>query len=113
MKHGFSVVDRNYWKKWGEIDIVAKKAKKLYFVEVKSVSCEIITDISHETCSTNPAENVTPHKLERLHRVIQSYLMESRFRGEWEIFVLSVHVDEYRKTAHVERLDSEIYLRTF
>ena len=38
MKHGFSVIDRNYTKKWGEIDIIAKKSEKLYFVEVKSVS---------------------------------------------------------------------------
>ena len=38
VKHGFSILDRNYTKKWGEIDIVAEKNNKLYFVEVKSVS---------------------------------------------------------------------------
>ena len=25
VKHGFEILDRNYSKKWGEIDIVAKK----------------------------------------------------------------------------------------
>ena len=29
MKHGFSVLDRNYTKKWGEIDIIAQKEEKL------------------------------------------------------------------------------------
>ena len=38
MKHGFSILERNYTKKWGEIDVIAEKGKKLYFVEVKSVS---------------------------------------------------------------------------
>jgi len=108
MKHGFSIEFRNYWKKWGEIDIIAKKARKLYFIEVKSVSCEIIDSVSHETCIRNPAENVSSIKLSRLKRVIQSYLLESKFDGEFEIVVLSVHIDEARKTAYVECLNTEI-----
>jgi Holliday junction resolvase-like predicted endonuclease len=38
MKRGFSVIERNYLKPWGEIDIIAKKKGKIYFVEVKTVS---------------------------------------------------------------------------
>ena len=40
---GYRIVARNYSKKWGEIDIVAEKAKALHFVEVKSVSRDIST----------------------------------------------------------------------
>ena len=39
---GFKVLERNYLRKWGEIDIIAEKAKRLYFVEVKSVSRELL-----------------------------------------------------------------------
>ena len=47
-KKGLKIKNRNYLKKWGEIDIVAIKKKrflsrqieKLHFVEVKTVSCE-------------------------------------------------------------------------
>lgn len=35
--NGYSIDARNYLKKWGEIDIVASKNRKIYFVEVKSV----------------------------------------------------------------------------
>ena len=38
VKHGFSILNRNYTRKWGELDIVAEKDAKLYFVEVKSFS---------------------------------------------------------------------------
>ena len=34
-QRGYAVVERNYLKPWGEIDIVAQKANKLYFIEVK------------------------------------------------------------------------------
>jgi len=62
VKHGYSVLERNYWKKWGEIDIIAKKSKRLYFIEVKSVSCENIADVSRETDTYRPEENVHPKK---------------------------------------------------
>ncbi len=35
-KKGFFISERNYTKKWGEIDIIAEKNNKLYFIEVKS-----------------------------------------------------------------------------
>ena len=38
---GFSIIERNYWRPWGEIDIVAKKGSILSFVEVKSVSADL------------------------------------------------------------------------
>jgi Holliday junction resolvase-like predicted endonuclease len=37
MKQGFSILERNYLEKWGEIDVIAKKRGSLYFVEVKTV----------------------------------------------------------------------------
>jgi Holliday junction resolvase-like predicted endonuclease len=48
---GFSVMERNYLRKWGEIDIIAQKdingAKRLYFIEVKTVSRESSVERIH------------------------------------------------------------------
>ena len=35
VKNGFNVIDRNYYKKWGELDVVAKRGNELHFFEVK------------------------------------------------------------------------------
>ncbi len=40
-KKGYKVIERNYLKKWGEIDIVCKKNSKIHFVEVKTVSRDL------------------------------------------------------------------------
>lgn len=98
MKHGFSIITRNYWKKWGEIDIIAQKGNILHFVEVKSVSCE---KISRETTG-NPADNIHPRKLQRLGRVIQSYLLENVIDQEWQLDALLVYIDESNREAKVE-----------
>lgn len=49
VKHGFSIVERNYLRKWGEIDIIAQKGEILHFVEVKTVSCGTRGSVPHET----------------------------------------------------------------
>ena len=38
---GYLILDKNYQKKWGEIDIIAKKGGVLIFVEVKANKKEI------------------------------------------------------------------------
>ena len=46
-KSGYIVVERNYLKKWGELDIIAKKNKKLHFIEVKSVSRTFLPSVTY------------------------------------------------------------------
>ena len=58
---GFTVIERNFTRKAGEIDIVAKKGNEIHFFEVKSVSRETPTNtVSHETF--RPEENMTSPK---------------------------------------------------
>jgi len=75
MKRGFEIIEQNYNKKWGEIDIIAKKGDKLHFVEVKSVTRESLNNVSSETDEYRPEDNLHPWKLKRLSRVIQTYLL--------------------------------------
>lgn len=37
-KNGCRIIDRNFWKPWGEIDIIARDKGVLVFVEVKAMS---------------------------------------------------------------------------
>jgi len=73
VKQGFKILERNYRKKWGEIDIIAEKNKVLHFIEVKSVSYE--TDFDNFL----PEENVHYFKKNRLKRAINTYLAEKKF----------------------------------
>lgn len=94
MKRGFKIIGQNYWKKWGEIDIIAKNKGILHFVEVKTVSRENIRGVSRETLDEyRPEENVHPKKLERLSRVIQTYLLEKDYKNEWQFDVIAVFLD--------------------
>lgn len=114
MKHSFSILDRNYTKKWGEIDIVAEKNNKLYFIEVKSVSRPSVKDlvsvnesldsVLHETEDYNPEDNMHPWKLKRMSRTIQTYLLNKKIdeEKEWQIDLLVVFLDMKNKKARIK-----------
>ncbi len=107
MKHGFSILERNYTKKWGEIDIVAQKNNKYYFVEVKSKSFETLDKVSYET--NRPEDNMHPWKLKRLSRTVQTYLIHNRIGNTpWQFDLLVVYMDLVKRTARVRVVENVI-----
>ncbi|MSR70740.1 YraN family protein [Candidatus Kaiserbacteria bacterium] len=108
---GFRVLERNYLRKWGEIDIVAEKGSLLSFVEVKSVTREP-HEIGKPAISRGyrPEENVHPAKLKRLHRAIQTYLLDRKVPEDrpWRVDVACVYLDFSTRKAKVEMLENVI-----
>lgn len=104
VKQGFLVIERNYTKKWGEIDIVAEKDGKLYFIEVKSVARETLVGVTHETLDQyRPEDNMHPWKLKRLARTIQTYLLSKGHEDpEWQVDLLVVFLSLKDKTAKIK-----------
>ena len=109
---GFTVIGRNYLKKCGEIDIIAKKGETLHFVEVKSVSCEIFEakkrHVSRETDNYRPEDNIHEAKLKRLARTIQLYLFEKYPKGDpdWIFDAIVVRLDVNNHRARIRFLDN-------
>lgn len=105
VKHNFKILDRNYTKKWGEIDIIAEKENKLHFVEVKSVSRETLNKVTRETLDQyHPEDNMHPWKLKRLARTIQTYLLSQKVleEKEWQLDLLVVFMNIANKKAKIK-----------
>lgn len=125
---GFLVVERNYLRKWGEIDIVAEKHGTTHFIEVKTVtrdlidclprseasprdsttgvSCEIPDvgfQVKPEVVGHRPEDNVHLEKLRRMARVIQTYLLDKKIgAGNWQFDVVTVLLDRKNKKAKID-----------
>ncbi|MFA6386628.1 MAG: YraN family protein [Candidatus Paceibacterota bacterium] len=114
MKHDFSILERNYTKKWGEIDIIAQKGAKRYFIEVKSKSVSNLdsdfmksVDLGHET--NRPEDNMHPLKMRRLRRVVETYLISKRLGYvEWQFDLLVVYLDIEKRQARVKVVENII-----
>lgn len=105
----FKIIERNYTRKWGEIDIIASKENKLHFIEVKSVSRNIDTKIDKENTGYRPEDNMHMHKIIRMHRVIQTYLIHKKLENtSWQIDLLLVYIDKNKRLARVKSLENII-----
>jgi putative endonuclease len=104
---GHRLVDCNYWRKWGELDLVTTKDSIIHFVEVKTVS----RTVSRETADDyEPEDNVHPWKRQRLARVVQTYLLENKVGEDvdWQIDVISVYLDGNQQLIKIEVLEDII-----
>ncbi len=108
VKRGFSITEKNYLKKWGEIDIIAQNGLKTHFIEVKSVSCENVHGIAGR--EYRPEDNLHPWKLQKLSRTIQTYLLEKRVSAEteWQFDVITVYIDKIRLISKISLLENVI-----
>ncbi len=108
---GYDIIERNYLKKFGEIDIVARETSIIHFFEVKTVSYETLYDlnhaVSHETW--RPEENVHDYKVRRLKRVIEAWLFERKYKGAFQIDIITVRLVTDQKYARVKMIENVIF----
>ena len=109
VKHNFKVIERNYTKKCGEIDIIAKKDNKLYFIEVKTVTHETLNNVSCVTSNQiNPEENIHPAKLKRFFRTVELYLNFNDVSQEtlFQVDAIIVFLDQKNKKAKIKVIEN-------
>jgi len=105
-KRGFEIIERNYLRKWGEIDIITKKNGVIHFIEVKSVSSNVSGVTSKD--SYRPEDNMHPWKLRRLARAIQTYLLDKKLDCDWQLDLVTVKMDDKSRRARVELIENII-----
>lgn len=107
LDRGFTLLGRNYGKKWGEIDLIMKHGQKVYFIEVKSVSHETMGDLERNVSrgTYRPEENVHFHKRQRLIRAIETWIVENGWKGDFQIDVATVRLVSREKRAVVEVIE--------
>jgi len=67
---GFKILERNFYSRFGEIDIIALKDDVLHFVEVKSGKYE-------------PIYKITPKKLSKIIKTSQIYLHKTKLNFDY------------------------------
>ena len=89
-ENGFMIIERNFYSRFGEIDIIAVKDEVLHFIEVKS-------GIDYESA----VQNITPRKLSRLIKTGNVYMKKNALDVD---FMLDAVIVTPKKIWHVENI---------
>ena len=95
---GYRVLEMNYRKPWGEIDIIAEKDRVVHFVEVKAISGDI-ESLSRENNNYRPEEQIHPAKLKKVIRTAQLYMAYKEDDREYQIDAVGVIMDPIARKA--------------
>lgn len=106
VKHGFRVLETNYWTKYGEIDIVAQKDQKLHFIEVKSVKVNDFERVSG--LRVQPEDNLTNTKWGRFTISVETYLQHKEIDPGilWCIDLACVYIKTSTREGKVKFLEN-------
>ncbi len=78
-ERGFMIVERNFYSRFGEIDIIARREGLLHFIEVKSAQ-------NYELA----VQNVTPKKVQKILKTVDVYMKKKHIDTSYCIDVAIV-----------------------
>jgi putative endonuclease len=87
---GFTVLERNFHSRYGEIDIIAQLSDSLHFVEVKS--------------GKNPHQNMTEKKLEKILKTVDVYFQKREWTDTYENFSIDLIAIKEKKIEFIENI---------
>src|SRR3990167_7219780 len=82
IRKGYRILEKNYRRKWGEIDIIAEKGGIVRFVDVKAVS--------RESEDYRPEELLHISKLRKVARTAALYMEEHKDNREYQLDAVTV-----------------------
>lgn len=111
IKNRYRIIERNYRKPWGEIDIVAMSREGiLTFFEVKTLAVSELENL--EFLPLRPEDNLTRAKLRKLQRTCQLYAgSHKELVGEWgwRIDLLTVEIQYNKLTGSASSYNVRYY----
>lgn len=94
-KLGFEIIHRNWRVPAAEIDVVARRQHKIYFVEVK---------YRRNSSSGSGLEYISSAKLQRMTRAAQLWCLQNDYVDDWELAAVEVSGSDFEVTAFIEEL---------
>lgn len=93
VEHGYVIIHRNWQTRYCEIDLVAAKEGKLWFVEVKYRRSQL---------QGHGLDYITPRKLQRISFAAQLWVERFHWAGDYDLAAIEVSGPEFTITAFTE-----------
>ncbi len=101
---GYKILERNYQKPWGEIDLIFDNKDEIIFCEVKTRDSKNSTDYL-------PEYSINRKKIKNLTKICETYLNDRKYNSDqkWRIDVLAISIDKIAKRAKINHIENAIW----
>ena len=99
-KKGYKILEKNFRKTYGEIDIIAQMGENIAFVEVKTRKSDLFG---------TPAEFVTVKKQKRIIKAAYTYIQQHDLDAEFTFDIVEVYT-EGRKIKDINHIKNAFYV---
>ena len=102
---GYQIIDNNYSKRWGEIDLIAKSPDDfLIFIEVKT------REMRHVPSSFLPEDSVNFCKQQKIIKTAKTFLYENKYPEDtfWQIDVIAIEINTELRRAKIRHLKNAV-----
>lgn len=86
-RQDYEIIELNWRTKFAEIDLVAKKDKAVFFVEVK---------YRHSSAAGDGFDYITAKKLRHMQRAAEAWVLAHDWQGEYQLLAVAVS-DNYQQ----------------
>ncbi len=104
-KHEYMIVDQNYSKRWGEIDLIAvSQENELVFIEIKT------RETGESPSAFLPEDSVNYQKQQKIIKTAQTFLYENKYNDDtsWRIDVIAIEIDKKSRKAKIRHLKNAV-----
>lgn len=107
-ERGYTIIETNYLKNWGELDIVAKLGVVIHVIEVKTHKFDSKEALNRSRTgdSWQPEEQVHGRKLHQIKKALESWIFENDWTGEYQIDVIAVKMVPNEKYATIKHIQN-------
>ncbi len=99
-KSGYKILEKNFRKTYGEIDIIAQQGENIAFVEVKT---------RKSAAFGTPAEFVTKDKQKKIIKCAYTYIQENDLDAGFTFDVIEVYM-ENAKIININHIKNAFYI---
>ncbi len=104
-KQGYKLIDQNYSKRWGEIDLIFESPEnELVFVEIKT------REAGERPSAYMPEDSVGYSKQQKLVKTAQTFLYENKYEDDtfWRIDVIAIEIDKISRQAKIRHIKNAV-----
>jgi len=96
---GFRVLEQNWRRPRGEIDIIASKDNVIHFVEVK---------YRHDNDQGSGLDAITASKLKQMQRTAWAWVEENKYRGEYVLSAIEIAGRQFTVLSFIENVFKDL-----